>query len=152
MESEKNGLVAYFGDLTDGAENTEFLWLTRHKTEFAADSKYPKAAKPTVQQKFLLKKVWSYQVRMTFKRKTAVDVDRECIYLLEQRMFEWSERAGIAGCQQWGPDAGAYQMRWNPYVGKPSEWSGNYEPSQEIDDWDKRNHENVARNRARALS
>ena len=114
----------------------KILYTTRFIV-FAADSKYPKAAKPTVQQKFLLKKAWSYQVQMTFKRKTAVDVDRECIYLLEQRMFEWSERAGIAGCQQWGPDAGAYQMRWNPYVGKPSEWSGNYEPSQEIDDWDK---------------
>ncbi|KAJ7507612.1 hypothetical protein B0H11DRAFT_1635769, partial [Mycena galericulata] len=51
------------------------------------------------------------------------DVDRECLSLLEERMFESSDTAGDAGDHQWGLDAGAHQGRWNPYVGLPAGWS-----------------------------
>ncbi|KAJ7127204.1 hypothetical protein C8R44DRAFT_617728, partial [Mycena epipterygia] len=47
------------------------------------------------------------------------DVDHECLGLLEQWMFESSDRAGIAGEEQWGLDAGKNQGGWVPYTGLP---------------------------------
>ncbi|KAG1896367.1 uncharacterized protein F5891DRAFT_958746, partial [Suillus fuscotomentosus] len=51
-----------------------------------------------------------------------VDVDLECLSILEQRMFELSLAAG-AGNEQWGKDAGTHQDRWNPYEGLPEHWN-----------------------------
>ncbi|KAG2028551.1 hypothetical protein BDR03DRAFT_883174 [Suillus americanus] len=50
-----------------------------------------------------------------------IDVDLECLGILEQQMFQLSLAAGAAGNEQWGKgkDAGAYQDRWNPYEGLP---------------------------------
>ncbi|KAJ7104678.1 hypothetical protein C8R44DRAFT_715670 [Mycena epipterygia] len=53
----------------------------------------------------------------------AVDVDKECLHYLEQRMFENSERAGVAGIGVWGLDAGVHQGHWYPYGGLPFDWT-----------------------------
>jgi hypothetical protein len=52
-----------------------------------------------------------------------IDVDLECLGILEQRMFELSLAAGAAGNEQWGKDAGAHQDWWNPYEGLPEYWN-----------------------------
>ncbi|KAG1893586.1 uncharacterized protein F5891DRAFT_1176386 [Suillus fuscotomentosus] len=58
-----------------------------------------------------------------------VDVDLECLGILEQRMFELSLAAGAAGNEQWGKDAGTHQDRWNPYEGLPEHWNhGDQDP------------------------
>lgn len=41
---------------------------------------------------------------------TAVDVDRECLSILEERLFNTGE-------EDWGLDAGEHQDGWNPYDG-----------------------------------
>lgn len=51
-----------------------------------------------------------------------VDVDLECLSNLEERIFENSFEAGVAGNQQWGLDVGPHQNHWEPYVGLPSSW------------------------------
>ncbi|KAF9473671.1 hypothetical protein BDN70DRAFT_816899, partial [Pholiota conissans] len=48
-----------------------------------------------------------------------IDIDRDCLYQLEEEMFERSSRAGIAGHCQWGLDEGDHQF-WNPYDGIPA--------------------------------
>ncbi|KAJ7665564.1 hypothetical protein B0H17DRAFT_951526 [Mycena rosella] len=48
------------------------------------------------------------------------DVDLECLSLLEEWMFECTDKAGIAGDEQWGLDAGHHQDCWVPYEGTPS--------------------------------
>ncbi|KAF8888733.1 hypothetical protein CPB84DRAFT_1662695, partial [Gymnopilus junonius] len=45
-------------------------------------------------------------------------VDRECLWQLEDEMFEDSAHAGAAGNWQWGLDAGDHHY-WNPYEGHP---------------------------------
>jgi hypothetical protein len=45
-----------------------------------------------------------------------VDVDKECLEVLEEEMFEKSARAGIAGHYQWGLDVGDHHY-WYPYSG-----------------------------------
>ncbi|KAJ6613077.1 hypothetical protein B0H10DRAFT_1764831, partial [Mycena sp. CBHHK59/15] len=52
-----------------------------------------------------------------------LDVDQECLEILEHRMFEISPRAGQAGKTQWGLDAGVHQGQCFPYQNLPSEWS-----------------------------
>ncbi|KDR70472.1 hypothetical protein GALMADRAFT_144758 [Galerina marginata CBS 339.88] len=47
-----------------------------------------------------------------------VDVDKDCLYILEEEMFERSARAGVAGHCQWGLDAGDHE-NWDPYEGIP---------------------------------
>ncbi|KAF5373500.1 hypothetical protein D9615_009459 [Tricholomella constricta] len=70
-----------------------------------------------------LKKAWSLQLTGVPSVWTDVDVDRECLDLLEEQMFEISSQAGIAGHYQWGLDAGAHQAGWNPYAGAPPHWN-----------------------------
>ncbi|KAG1853086.1 hypothetical protein F4604DRAFT_1660333 [Suillus subluteus] len=52
-----------------------------------------------------------------------IDVDLECLGILEQQMFKLSLAAGAAGNEQWGKDTGAHQDRWNPYEGLPEYWN-----------------------------
>ncbi|KAJ7705174.1 hypothetical protein B0H16DRAFT_1295048 [Mycena metata] len=66
---------------------------------------------------------WAWQLQQHRGRIPAVDVDRECLGLLEQWMFESSDDAGLAGDEQWGLDAGHHQDRWVPYKGLPAAWS-----------------------------
>lgn len=60
---------------------------------------------------------------MTHVRELSADVDLETLGFLEQRMFEDSCAAGLAGNQWWGLDAGCHHDDWSPYMGLPSEWS-----------------------------
>ena len=67
-----------------------------------------------------LEEAWTVQTNKTIAHGD--DIDKECLALLEERMFEWSLEAGVAGEQQWGLDAGDHQ-HWNPYAGLPPEWN-----------------------------
>ena len=79
----------------------------------------------------LLHRAWQIQVSETDAASRALaDVDCECISAFEERLFECSAHAGLAGFYQWGLDAGDHQARWNPYNEVPSGWDlHNY-------DWD----------------
>ena len=104
------------------AHTITVLLRTRHGDTFRNDPKFPSAGSPTDQEHFLLKKAWEYQqmaVRADFRD---VDIDRESIGMLEERMFEISKEAGRAGYYQWGLDAGDHQDKWFPYENVPSDW------------------------------
>ncbi|PBK96169.1 hypothetical protein ARMGADRAFT_924997, partial [Armillaria gallica] len=45
----------------------------------------------------------------------SVDVDMEALRILEDRMFDMSEEAGIAGNCQWGLDVGMHHDNWYPW-------------------------------------
>lgn len=70
-----------------------------------------------------LQKAWNAQFTGVLPLWTDVDVDRDCLYRLEERMFERSGLAGIAGNCQWGLDAGDHQGDWDPYAGIPMHWN-----------------------------
>ncbi|KAF8208402.1 hypothetical protein K438DRAFT_324602 [Mycena galopus ATCC 62051] len=76
---------------------------------------------------------WAWCLQRTQCRVPVADVDRECLGLLEQWMFESSDAAGLAGDEQWGLDAGHHQDRWQPYIGLPAEWSS-YRSGKEDDE------------------
>ncbi|KAH7919295.1 hypothetical protein BV22DRAFT_1051142 [Leucogyrophana mollusca] len=71
---------------------------------------------------FVLQRAWEYLDEKT-GTMAFVDVDLECLTIFEERMFENSVRAGIAGNQQWGLDSGNHQGGWNPYADLPTHWS-----------------------------
>lgn len=53
----------------------------------------------------------AFEVQLRQKPKFgAVDVDRECLSVLEQRLFN-------SGEEDWGTDSGAHQDDWDPYDG-----------------------------------
>jgi len=70
----------------------------------------------------LLEKAWKAQFSGTPSVLMDVDVDKDCLYILEEEMFERSARAGIAGHCQWGLDAGEHDD-WDPYAGSPSSFN-----------------------------
>ncbi|KAF9236619.1 hypothetical protein BU15DRAFT_63878 [Melanogaster broomeanus] len=70
-----------------------------------------------------LQAAWEYLINQTGKAREAIDVNRECLLAFEERLFEDSLAAGIAGNQQWGLDAGEHQDHWHPYWGMPSQWN-----------------------------
>ncbi|KAF5319194.1 hypothetical protein D9619_008741 [Psilocybe cf. subviscida] len=70
----------------------------------------------------LVAKAWKVLLTAKELDEGHVDVDREAVVLLEEDMLEDSKRAGIAGSQQWGLDAGDHQERWGVYVGLPEMW------------------------------
>ncbi|KAF5379487.1 hypothetical protein D9615_006638 [Tricholomella constricta] len=71
----------------------------------------------------ILEKAWKIQFTGLPSLWTDVDVDKECLERLEEKMFERSMRAGIAGHYQWGLDAGDHQNDWDPYRGTPGHWN-----------------------------
>ncbi|KAF9548012.1 hypothetical protein CPC08DRAFT_591108, partial [Agrocybe pediades] len=71
----------------------------------------------------LLKQAWMVQFEGTPSVLMDVDVERDCLKVLEEEMFEYSLRAGRAGNCQWGLDAGGHEDAWNPYIGLPEEWN-----------------------------
>ena len=82
------------------------------------------------EDKDLLQQAWRIQTTAdeVGERIVPVDVDLECLRALEERMFECSEKAGEAGFQQWGLDAGDHQDAWDPYLGIPSDWDNGWQP------------------------
>jgi hypothetical protein len=99
------------------------LLRTRHCNAFRSDPGFPDTGSPTDQEHFLLKKAWEYQQVAVRSDFADVDVDRESIRLLEERMFEVSKEAGQAGYYQWGLDEGDHQEKWFPYDDVPSDWN-----------------------------
>ncbi|OBZ71602.1 hypothetical protein A0H81_08563 [Grifola frondosa] len=159
-ESEKNGVVLFSGDLpvvdqacianwfsrrVPNAACTRDLWfarfplahaftliiLARRREEFEHLAEFPSSRSKEEQTKYLLRAAWQHQYTARAVPFTVVDVDKECLSLLEERMFTDSVETGRAGNQQWGLDKGTHQNRWNPYVNLPSQWS--YQPYEGSD-------------------
>lgn len=70
----------------------------------------------------LLQKAWQAQFSGIPANALSIDVDAECLKVLEEEMFEQSTRAGVAGNHQWGLDAGDHHY-WSPYSGCPEHWN-----------------------------
>ncbi|KAG2335356.1 hypothetical protein BDR05DRAFT_1036091, partial [Suillus weaverae] len=78
---------------------------------------------PEEQANAMLQAAW-LDLQLSYDQSAMdIDVDLECVGILEQRMFEESLAAGAAGNEQWGKDAGTHQDRWNPYEGLPEHWN-----------------------------
>lgn len=76
-------------------------------------------------EQFVLQKAWDYLKEWTGydvdgKEKNMLDVNSEAISILDKIMFDKSERAGIAGNDQWGLDAGPHEQCWEPSSSGPS--------------------------------
>lgn len=72
----------------------------------------------------LLDEAWKIQSNGTkMDLLSDVDVDKDCLRILEELMFERSARAGVAGNRQWGLDVGEHQDGWDVYGGLPSYWN-----------------------------
>ena len=56
----------------------------------------------------LFEKAWKAQFSGTPSVLMDVDIDKDCLYVLEGEMFERSAHAGITGHHQWGLDAGEH--------------------------------------------
>lgn len=97
-----------------------------------ADEDYPEIARnsDTSHETFTLQCAWLCQRTLSLS-KSRVDIDRECISRLEERMFEQSAAAGKAGMEQWGLDAGDHYRRWNPYANLPPHWTHSGRPISE---------------------
>lgn len=93
----------------------------RNDIEFRSDSDFP--AEDSAERQLETLWAWAWSVQTTEARIPVVDVDRECLGLLEEWMFESSDEAGVAGDEQWGLDAGHHQDRWVPYKDLPPAWS-----------------------------
>ncbi|KAF8886612.1 hypothetical protein CPB84DRAFT_1816710 [Gymnopilus junonius] len=58
--------------------------------------------------------------------------ETECLYILEEEMFEVLTRAGKAGFFQWGLDAGHHQDGWDVYANLPPQFNqANYKGNDE---------------------
>ena len=93
----------------------------RHKLSFMEDTHFPAADTPDQQHSFLLQKAWKYQVTHTRPDAIARDVDLECLYLFERRLFS-AVRNEVSTYEQWGLDAGDHQQKWYPYQDLPPGW------------------------------
>ncbi|KAG2076574.1 hypothetical protein BDR04DRAFT_1003039 [Suillus decipiens] len=84
---------------------------------------------PEEQENAILQAAW-LDLQLSYNPSSMdIDIDLECLSILEQRMFELSLAAGAAGDEQWGKDAGAHQDQWNPYEGLPKHWNhGDQDP------------------------
>ena len=67
-------------------------------------------------------KAWEAQLTGTPTILKEIDVDKECLEVLEEEMFERTERTGVSGNWQWGLDAGHHQDGWDPTFGVPETW------------------------------
>ncbi|KAH9949621.1 hypothetical protein B0H21DRAFT_836748, partial [Amylocystis lapponica] len=104
-----------------------FTLLLAHRMRTESDSEAPDqltTADPTGSNwNAILTKAWRFQVENATHPENDIDVNKECLNMLEEGMFEKSKRAGLAGHYQWGLDAGDHQDGWDPYAGLPSEWN-----------------------------
>ncbi|KAK0499257.1 hypothetical protein EDD18DRAFT_1377282, partial [Armillaria luteobubalina] len=70
---------------------------------------------------FVLQSAWERLVNYTglttdgYPKIASVDVNMEALHILEDRMFDTSEDAGIAGNCQWGLNVGMHQDNWCPW-------------------------------------
>lgn len=130
-EARKNqnlwiGRVAY-------AHAVTLILASRHRERFLREPEFPRNASAADQQTFILQAAYRHQKEHVSEEYLlhGVDVDRECLFLFEERLFENSAAAGSAGNHQWGLDAGPHQDNWNPYTYTPPWW--NHEDREERD-------------------
>lgn len=103
---------------------TLFLAAQKHGKFSREFAKAKSTSNKQTKQDYILDAAWRYQCITTNPNEgDVVDVDRECISILEEYLFTRSKAAGLAGCYQWGLDAGDHQNRWNPYVDLPFHWA-----------------------------
>lgn len=102
------------------AHAATLLIASRHRVCIEAETGFPQDSTAPDKEKYLVLRAW--EIQNSSIARPMVDVDRECISILEERMFEESAAAGKAGMWQWGLDAGDHQERWNPYAGLPPHW------------------------------
>ncbi|KAJ6488272.1 hypothetical protein C8R47DRAFT_1276929, partial [Mycena vitilis] len=103
------------------AHAVTLIIAARNEAEFRSEPDFPEEESEETQMKTLWD--WAWMVQKNETRVPVVDVDRECLGLLEQWMFETSDTAGVAGDWQWGLDVGYHQDRWVPYTGLPAFWT-----------------------------
>ncbi|EPQ59388.1 hypothetical protein GLOTRDRAFT_70775 [Gloeophyllum trabeum ATCC 11539] len=113
------------------AHAVTLLLANRHKEQILQESKYPHNGTRAEQDAFILEKAYEHQKGSVGDEYLSADtdVDQECLLSFEERLFENSAAAGVAGNHQWGLDAGPHQDNWNPYQYIPSWW--NYEDRDE---------------------
>ncbi|KAJ7585881.1 hypothetical protein C8J56DRAFT_1052240 [Mycena floridula] len=89
--------------------------MAQKRAEFSADPECPEHDNEQRLLEFLLDRSWDNQNEIR-KKKEAVDIVLEALKGLEERMFEYSQAAVIAGNKQWGLNAGPHQDDWNPFI------------------------------------
>ncbi|KAK0234341.1 hypothetical protein IW262DRAFT_1258368, partial [Armillaria fumosa] len=93
----------------------------RHHNLFSQDEDCPPCLDIEAVDRFICQKAWERLVGYTGcttdgkPKPDAVDIDMEALILLEMRMFDRSEDAGVAGNYQWGLDIGMHQDGWYPW-------------------------------------
>ncbi|KAK0244804.1 hypothetical protein EDD85DRAFT_785168 [Armillaria nabsnona] len=93
----------------------------RHRDLFLQDEACPPMSESESADRFAFEKAWERLVNFTGRttdgkiKPDVVDVDMEALVILEKRMFDTSEDAGIAGNHQWGLDIGMHQDNWYPW-------------------------------------
>ena len=103
---------------------------SRHRSQFI------QTAGGSLSEDELLKTAWNYQCSTDsiLRAPQCIDINRECVAALEERMFTRSAAAGIAGYYQWGLDAGDHQEQWWPWRELPSHWYHDDTPDFDDDD------------------
>ncbi|KAK0477806.1 hypothetical protein IW261DRAFT_1420657 [Armillaria novae-zelandiae] len=105
-------------DLSDPAPLTAYIPLEKQPKQEACRGN-DDDIEPV--NRFICQKAWERLVDYTGcttdgnPKPDAVDVDMEALILLEMRMFDRSEDAGVAGNHQWGLDVGMHQDSWYPW-------------------------------------
>ncbi|KAJ6481243.1 hypothetical protein C8R47DRAFT_1322273 [Mycena vitilis] len=111
------------------------LFAHRRYKSIIANNSCPPADSELEHQHFILEAAWAYQCLAAPGMWDGLDIEKECLDFLEERMFENSERAGMAGTGQWGLDAGVHQGHWYPYGGLPWDWSKEDAPGATEEDY-----------------
>jgi hypothetical protein len=115
---------AWIGKVPLAHAYTEVIAVRKHD-EIKGHQSFPRGKSSAQQNRFILQQAWSLQRNTTSQDYRRADVDKECLLLLEEALFETSMRAGQAGHFQWGLDAGPHQNNWSPYNNRPAHWNHN---------------------------
>jgi hypothetical protein len=117
-----NASQAHPNDLLISEAHARTLLLAhRHRGEFVTDA----STDASSMEQHVLLQAWrrlkdytGLTVDGKIPQKSA-DVNFEAISILDKIMFDRSIRAGQAGNQQWGLDAGPNEDLWDPYLNDP---------------------------------
>ncbi|KAJ6489664.1 hypothetical protein C8R47DRAFT_476034, partial [Mycena vitilis] len=132
--SDRSLRMIWIGEIPLAHAFTLLFAHRRYKSIIANDS-CPPADSELEHQRFILDAAWAYQCLAAPGMWDGLDIEKECLDFLEERMFENSERAGMAGTGQWGLDAGVHQGHWYPYRGLPWDWSKEDAPEATEEDY-----------------
>jgi hypothetical protein len=88
--------------------------MTRIRPVVEGEANYPHDGSNAVQEKYLRDRAWEFLCSAQ-PEPEPIDVDREALDELEERMFTRSKEAGAAGNYQWGMDVGPHQDKSDPY-------------------------------------